>query len=672
MNLPRRTFLSQALASAAVPACTPLVRAARPAPGRHLLAYVDEAQLREALERWQQRSREQAPRRRAQAGAVAQDSVAAPAAPSPVAEGMAAAAGKAEAGYAEAGSITNVQTAGVDEGGIVKRAGDHLIVLRRGRLFTIRVGGDQLAPVAAIDAYAPGADPAGAWYDELLVSGRDVVVVGYSYARGGTEIGLFELGAGGTLRHRATHHLRSFDYYSSRNYASRLIGRRLVFYTPTLLSPWGGAPWQQFPAARHWHGERGTEGFERILPATRVYRTDDEFAPGEPLALHTVTSCELGRDTLRFESTAVLGPAGRTFYVSRDSVYVWTSRWARRHPGWPSPAPRLPGQPQSLSAVFRLPLDGREPSALKTAGVPIDQMSFLEDDGHLNVLLKDAGRGEGMWGAEAPGRAMALLRVPLSAFGDGREAAQREHYRSLPSPAGGVTQNRFVGPWLLWGGPRAGAAANAWAMRFDRDSGVQALEPGHDVERIEALGRDALLVGARGGDLHFSALRLARGAATPAGHHVQPGVAQGETRTHGFFYRAQDDEQGLLGLPVLGRGRPRHGVYRGAAGAAAVLFLRNRGLHFSALGELQASPGGVRDDACKASCVDWYGNARPIFLGERVLALMGYEIVEGAVQPGPWRDDGDAAARAAEQLVERRRISFAPEAVALGRYSPFN
>ena len=30
-----------------------------------------------------------------------------------------------------------------------------------------------------------------------------------------------------------------------------------------------------------------------------------------------------------------------------------------------------------------------------------------------------------------------------------------------------------------------------------------------------------------------------------------------------------------------------------------------------------------------ASCVDWYGNARPIFLGDRMFALLGYELVEG-------------------------------------------
>jgi hypothetical protein len=88
---------------------------------------------------------------------------------------------------------------------------------------------------------------------------------------------------------------------------------------------------------------------------------------------------------------------------------------------------------------------------------------------------------------------------------------------------------------------------------------------------------------------------------------------------------------------------------------------------------LQAAEGGARDDACKASCVDWYGNARPIFLGDRVLALMGYEIVEGRLHGGGWRFGEQPGVLAAEQIVERRRISFAPNAAwREGRYSPFN
>src|SRR5262249_26348399 len=149
---------------------------------------------------------------------------------------------------------------------------------------------------------------------------------------------------------------------------------------------------------------------QRLLPATRVYRSDDDFDPAEPLALHTVTACELGGASMSCDSTAVLGPAGRVFYVSQGSVYVWTASWRR-----------------AGSAVFRLPLDGAAPTGLKAAGVPIDQMSFLEDAGYLNVLLRETSRGEGMWGSERTSGGMALLRVPLSSFGDGHGAAQREH-----------------------------------------------------------------------------------------------------------------------------------------------------------------------------------------------------------------------------------------------------
>ena len=88
---------------------------------------------------------------------------------------------------------------------------------------------------------------------------------------------------------------------------------------------------------------------------------------------------------------------------------------------------------------------------------------------------------------------------------------------------------------------------------------------------------------------------------------------------------------------------------------------RQRELSFAALGALQARPGVAADDGCKASCIDWYGNARPIFLGDRVFALLGYEIVEGAL----------SGRGAAERIGERRRISFAPGAASNGRYSPF-
>jgi hypothetical protein len=51
--------------------------------------------------------------------------------------------------------------------------------------------------------------------------------------------------------------------------------------------------------------------------------------------------------------------------------------------------------------------------------------------------------------------------------------------------------------------------------------------------------------------------------------------------------------------------------------------------------------------------VDWYGNARPLFLRGRIFALLGYEIVEG-------RLDGAT-------IREARRISYAPRTAVAGR-----
>lgn len=599
-----------------------------------LQAYRSESEFNTALQRWRDAAREQRSqwaRASATGAGVPMPAPTAAMAAAPAAASMKA----ADATGAAQESITNNQTAGVDEGGIVKRAGDHLVVLRRGRLFTVRVAGGALEPVAQVDAFAPGTDARGAWYDELLVSGQTVVVVGYSYARGGTEIGLFDLSRDGALRWKATYHLRSFDYYSARNYASRLIGRQLVFYTPTVLSPWADPHTAPFmPALRRWGHQPLPEAFERILPATRIHRTDDDFDPQQPLALHTVTRCDLDRTPLKCESDAVLGPMGRVFYVSARAVYVWTQATGRRGS-------------DDLSAVFRLPLDGAPPQALKAAGAPVDALSFLEDEGGmLNVLLRERGAGEGMWNNRRGGGRMALLRVPLSRFGDGRDAAALEHYRKLPGSGDGNLQNRYVGDWLLWG-----AGTEAWAVAWARAGEAVALAPAHQVERIEALGAHAVLVGNRGSELVFSAVDLSRARPGIEGRHVQPGSRQAESRTHGFFYRATGPDEGLLGLPVLS----------GSEGAAVVV-LRARDLAFTGLGELASRGGSRRDDGCVASCVDWYGNARPIFLGERVLALMGYELVEGRLEGRGSR----------ERITEVARVDFSPQRRAAGRPTPFD
>lgn len=541
-------------------------------------------------------------------------------------------------------SITNTQEAGVDEGGIVKLHGDHLVVLRRGRLFTIRIGDGALQPVSIVNAFAPDIDPRSTWYDEMLIADNTIAVIGYSYERGGTEVGLFDIDDAGKLAYRSTYHLRSNDYYSSRNYASRLIGNKLIFYTPLYLSPDEDDVFGSFPAVRRWHKGAKPEEFQRIVSATHVYRPERELDATDRTALHTVTVCDLANGNFNCSATGVLGPTGRVFYVSENSVYVWVSDWLGR------------GRRQRSDAMlYRMPLDGSEPSAIGVSGSPVDQFSFLESqDNHLNVLVRSEAGGDGMWRAERAAGDVALLRLPLADFSDGSELASSKNYQPLRKPAGYTFQNRFVGNYLIygtgsgWGSPETNAS-ELFAVDWSTGESTR-ISLVHGVDRIEQLGRDAVIVGTSGRDLHFTSIRL-NDAPSIAGTYTRKNASQGELRSHGFFYKPDGPDSGTLGLPISVAGRP--GYEHLFESSAAILFLRNDDLRFAEAGELAARSERAVDDACRASCVDWYGNARPLFIRGRVLALLGYEIVEGTVGNGRMR--------------ELQRINYAPGHVEVTR-----
>ncbi|MDR2209783.1 MAG: hypothetical protein LBE22_12690, partial [Azoarcus sp.] len=254
----------------------------------------------------------------------------------------------------------------------------------------------------------------------------------------------------------------------------------------------------------------------------------------------------------------------------------------------------------------------------------------------------------------------------------GSTAAPPEHYHPLPAPKGGSSfQNRYIGDYLVYGAGQTwwqgqeNTANLAYLLKWNKPGQVEGIFLPHRVDRIEALGKAPLLVGGKGSDLYFSALDLSPATSSspqqkppPAGtEQALPwkvriadtfrleGAAQGETRSHGFFYKpgAGRDESGLLGLPFASS--HRNGWQQLKQASSGVIFLRNNRLRLSEVGALTASSSVQSpDDQCKASCSDWYGNSRPLFVANRIFALMGYEIVEGKI--------------AGKRLKETRRINF--------------
>src|SRR6201988_5348817 len=139
----------------------PTVHAANPVKGaaRTMTAFHSDAELARYLHEVASRQRHVMHMN----GMVSYDAVTAQSLPAPSAPANEM---KVSAGAKQEESITNVQHAGVDEGGIVKAHGNYLVVLRRGRLFTVSIEDGDLRPTSMIDAFGPDINPNGTWYDE--------------------------------------------------------------------------------------------------------------------------------------------------------------------------------------------------------------------------------------------------------------------------------------------------------------------------------------------------------------------------------------------------------------------------------------------------------------------------------------------------------------------------
>ena len=250
--------------------------------------------------------------------------------------------------------------------------------------------------------------------------------------------------------------------------------------------------------------------------------------------------------------------------------------------------------------------------------MPTSQLAFFEDtEAHLNVVVAHTND------------VVTLLRLPLSSFADGSTDALPSHYRSITTNVASGLTTRFIGPYVLVGASSSWDAGTtrAGAVVVTRWAGESsfALTLNHGVERIESMGADAIVVGTGEHDLSMTAIRLGAEAAI-AGTLVQQDAFQSEHRSHGFFYREDTSETGLFGLPIVATTAKDDG---GMEQSARILFVRNRALSFASDGTLDATAQPRVDDGCRASCWDWYGDTRPIFIEDRIFALLGYEIIEG-------------------------------------------
>ena len=387
------------------------------------------------------------------------DGVASPAAPPPAAEAAETMTAVTGAG-SPSPSITNTQEADVDEGGIVKVRGDMLVILRRGRLFTVSLAGGGMRPVDSINAFPPGVSGQGDWYDEMLLSGDRV------------DRRRLQLCA---RRHRDQ------PLPPRRRRPAALRGRlssaleRLLFLAQLCLAA-DRQPADLLHAALSRLGRGSARGAARHAQMGAAAMTSDRRSAGSPArarsssrprcatttgdeieALHSVTNCDLVAPELDLLGDRRARPGlAHLLRLRRTRSICGSSDFRRR---------AAPGR-ATEAFVYRLPFGRERPSAIGARGRA--GRSILVPRGPRRRHAERAGARRAAAATRWAGRRSAAAGSPCCACRSPRSATARARRRRRAIAGCRARRgdeysfhNRFVGDHVLYGAGAFGEGGKA-------------------------------------------------------------------------------------------------------------------------------------------------------------------------------------------------------------------
>jgi hypothetical protein len=244
-----------------------------------------------------------------------------------------------------------IEQTGEDD--VVQLHGDTLVILGGGRLSTVSIKQGRTQPIESTAAFPPGINASGDRHEEMSIAGDLVVVIGYGDARGGTKVSRFRIDDQGLLYFRDFYQLNLGSIDSSWWPAEG----ELILYSHLDLPGAAEDPLDAVPSLRRWDRNGRVGELQRVADSRRIYVPRFlRQAKKPPLnALQTVTACDLVALILECRATGILGPEGRSFYVTMDAVIVWVED--RLH--------EESGRCESASLVYRLPLDAGFPTATR-------------------------------------------------------------------------------------------------------------------------------------------------------------------------------------------------------------------------------------------------------------------------------------------------------------------
>lgn len=544
--------------------------------------------------------------------------------------------------------ITNNQEAGVDEGGIVKKMGSLLLVLRQGVLHVIDAGAPGRERFALLHSHTVVADDSrdDLYYDEILTFSGGAILLGFNFVENAAELFVFRLDASGGLEPRGRWQLSVDDYFSGNDSGARIRDGELVL---SLSFPAESLLKDNWPFA----ARVGSDGDP--IEATRV----DLLAPddlqvldglGAEPQVYAFLRCDLEgllQQRLACTRSAAVANAGASTYIAADGIYLadysWTAQaWRRRDfdpwlARWTGPEPG-----DYASRVLRLPQNRAEaPTVIATTSLPNGRFGFKETADGLYLigserLSEDAQRNLlqyiplSRFRARTPGLAPAEIRASIEGeiafLRFDRDAA----WLALEEAGGDDSEDDEYQP-----GTRQ-------LHRLPLDGGpIQHLPLPAPVERIELLAEHVLLMGSvyrddEPQDLRTVLVRRDNAAVGPLGQW--PGMAADlSSRSHSFNAARLDDGTELAGLPVFAPEPPAGSRYYREDLVEDLLVFRRAGdmLQLAARVDMQHSPSD-----CELDCYAWYGSARFFAFGERLFALSGELLKELRFDRGELKETG--------------------------------
>ncbi|MEM6557328.1 MAG: beta-propeller domain-containing protein, partial [Pseudomonadota bacterium] len=453
-------------------------------------------------------------------------------------------------------SITNTQEAGVDEGDIVKQIGQYLIVMQDGRLFSIDLlpdGEPGLRHVDRENVYRTTEEDT--WYDEMLVFGRQMIVIGYSYDAEASVFAVLELEETGEITFRDRFFLPAQDYFDGDNYTTRLVDGQLALHTSFYLSDVESFEQLNAPVLSRTMAPEDTPR----LSARRVYRPVQDAA--DPL-LHTITICPLrdlkqsDLDVPACNTTAFLAGDDYEYYASQDAVWLWVNK--EGHRWWMET--EEDDTAESTGLLYRIPYDRTmSPGFARVMGEPVNQFSLAAGAEVFRAFVEVNPVDE----ADEDASPFRLLQLPLSDIDRAPPAIDAADYVSLPNVADDDIENRFTNThfvyttynngWSYWR-PAADTDLDAELtfVPLESPETPTRLKLHHNVIRLER-ARDHIV--ATGYDdvhgLNLTLFDLREDLPRQGGSVKLVERYESENRSHAFNSSIAADGSGLIGLPTV-------------------------------------------------------------------------------------------------------------------------